>query len=119
MGRRNILRPFKCFESVDSTTNPTSKITDISGLDNITHLIKIGPAVIGEIFVEFSIEDSQNPQVFDSLSFGEQLLLSGSAETVYTTKIQNHGFKWMRLRFQNNGGTGVINAFISGNSVGA
>lgn len=119
MGRRTILRPFKIFDGIDTSTDQVSKITDISGLDNITHLIKVDPTVVGEIFVEFSMEEVPEPQVFDSLSFGEPLIINGPVETVYTTKIQNHGFKWFRLRFVNNAGTGLINAFISGNTVGA
>lgn len=119
MGRRNILRPHQILTDADSTLDPISKNTDISGLDNITHLIKVDASVIGEIFVEFSLEESQDPQVFDPLSFGEPLALNGSVETVYSTKIQNHGFKWMRLRFENNSGTGLLNAYISGNTVGA
>lgn len=118
MGRRNILRPFQVYTDSDSTLNKSSQITDISGLDNITHLVVVDPAVDGVMKVEFSIQEQQ-PTVFYPLSFGESLNLVGASETVYSTKIENHGFKWMRLSFVNNAGTGNINAWISGNSVGA
>lgn len=118
MGRRSILNPFQVFTGVDSTSNPISTITDITGLDNITHVITVDGTVNGEMFVEFSKDQGPTPQTFYPLSFGESLTIAGASEVAYMTKIQNHGFKWMRLRFANSGGSGSIDAWISGNTVG-
>ena len=119
MGRRSILRAFNALKLADSTTNPISEITDVSGLDNITYLVKVDPSVVGEMFVEFSLEEKLDPGTFDVLSFGEQLIVNGPSETVYSIKVENHGFKWLRLRFADNAGAGQIVAYVSGNTVGA
>lgn len=119
-GRRNNLRNFQVLTDGDSTSSLVSTPTDISGFDNITYQIKIDPTVDGELFVEFCNDANVNgSSVFDPLNFSQNLILNSAIDTEYMLKIQNHGFKWMRLSFTDNAGSGVINAWISGNTVGA
>lgn len=118
MSRRNILRPHTVFDESDSTSNPESKATDVSGLDNVTYLFAVDASVIGEMFIEFSLDDS-NPQNWHQLNFGESLVINGSTDTSYLAHIKNHGFKFLRSRFENDAGSGPITGIISGNTVGA
>jgi hypothetical protein len=115
---RKIIKPFQVYSSADSTTNPTSIITDVSGIDKIKYLITVAATVVGTLEVEFS-EEENNPTTFYPLNFGTTLSINGASEMNYAALIDNYGFKWMRLSFTNNAGTGNINAWISGNSVGA
>ena len=118
--RRNNLRQFQVYTNANSTTSPVTTATDVSGLDNITYLVTVGSLVNGELKVEFSnAKDLQSAITFYALDFGEQLILDGPTELLYTIKIDNHGFKFMRLTFTNGSGSGNINAWVSGNTVGA
>lgn len=119
-GRRNELRQFQLWNDVDSTTNPSSIETDVSGIDNVTYLAQIDPAVVGQFLVRFCNDQFIKPDsIFRELNFGEPLAVNGTNDVNYTMKIENHGFKWMRLYFQNSAGSGNIDAWISGNTVGA
>lgn len=118
MGRRNILKPFQVFTDADSATSPSGTSTDVSGLDNITYLIQAQNTVDCEMAVYVYRTDNKSDTPVP-LDFGEQILIDGAVETDYTLKIENHGYKWMVLEFEANTGTGNVNAWVSGNSVGA
>lgn len=119
-GRRKILNKHQVYSSADSSTNPSSLHTDISGIDNILYVVDIDSSVDGSLVVEQCGDDKIIPSSeFKSLNFGENIVLNSANDTEYTLSIKNQGFKWMRLSFNNNGGSGNINAWISGNSVGA
>lgn len=120
MSRRNILKKFQVLSDADSTVLSASSPTDVSGLDNITYLIEIGASVDGELFVEHCEDDKiSNLSEFKELNFGEQIILNAANDLEYTIQVKNAGFKHMRLLFADNGGAGNINAWISGNTVGA
>lgn len=121
MARRNTLRRFQVFDNADTTTSPTGPFTDVSGLDFITYLIIVDPTVNCEMAVYFKNDEfNQTGQTSYKLDFGEQIILDGSLDTEYTLKIENHGFKWLSIQFENDlGGTGNLNAWVSGTTVGA
>jgi hypothetical protein len=53
--------------------------------------------------------------VFYPLNFGQSTPITGSD----TIKIINHGFKWLKIVITDNAGAGNVNAWVSGNSLGA
>lgn len=118
MGRRNILKAYPVFSNIDITSPPVGPVTDVSGIDNITYMIRCDAGVVAEMGVYVSSDDDPINN-FIALDFGEQILINGSTETEYTIKIQNHGFKYINLDFISNSGTGNLTAHISGNTVGA
>lgn len=120
MSRRRILNKFQVLEGMDSSMSPVSEPTDVSGLDNITYLVEIDPSVDGEMLVEHCEDEKlSDSSVFKELNFGEQVILNSANDLDYTLQIKNAGFRHMRLSFVDNGGSGNINAWISGNTVGA
>lgn len=119
MSRRHTIRPYQVFSNADSTASPSGTFTDITGVDFITYLITVDPTVNCEMAVYFKRENKPGAASY-KLDFGEQIILDGSLDTEYTLKIENHGFQFMSLEFENDlGGTGNLNAWVSGTSVGA
>jgi len=120
MSRRNIIQKYQVYTDSDSTLNESSKQSDISGVDNVTYSALIDSSVNGELKVTVcNDKEITTDSEFKPLDFGEQTIISSANGLDYIFKISNHGFKWMRLEFTNNGGAGLINAWISGNTVGA
>lgn len=119
MSRRNLLRAYQVFTNANTATAPTGTETDVSGLDNITYQITVQNTVNCEMAVYVSKDDARDG-TYSPLYFGEQIILDGSVETDYFIQIKNPGFKWMVLEFENTlGGSGTLNAWVSGNSEGA
>jgi hypothetical protein len=120
MGRRTVLEKFLLINGEDSASTVTSQSTEVSGLDNITYQIVIDSDVESTCEPEFCNDRVLSPDSeFKPLDFGNPLTLSGATDTDYTITIQNQGFKHLRLNISNNGGTGNINAWVTGNCVGA
>lgn len=123
MSRRHELNRYKAFTNADTTTDPASAETDISGLDKILYQVQIDPTVVATLSVMNSggnKYDSNNafPLPLDFQS-NTDIVLDGSIETDYLIRLDNYGLKWLRLELTNNAGTGNINAWITANSVGA
>jgi hypothetical protein len=117
MSRRSILRDYQVFNNADSTTDPSSTQTDISGVDKIAYRLTIGASVNAVASVRVSNkEDKSNPF---TLNFGQSAVLVGASETEYLFTIENRGFKWMWIEVANNGGTGNIDGWVTGTTVGA
>lgn len=120
MGRRTVLPKFQVFASEDTTADPESSVSDVSGVDYITYEIDIGASVDADIEVQFCndarISDSS---AFRALNFNQTTPLDGSSDTSGMIHVENQGFKWMRLAVSNNGGTGNISAWLSGTVRGA
>lgn len=119
MGRRSIIREFQVLSDSDSTTNPDSTQTDVSGVDFITYRLAIGAAVNANFQVKFMNGDQFNASQAEALNFGQTLSLVGATDQDCMVVIENKGFKWMYLDVTNNGGTGNINAWITGTVRGA
>ena len=116
MSRRNIIRKYQVLTDADSTSDPVSIVTDVSGVDFITYQLEIGASVDTELEVQFCNDDSQD---FKPLNFGQSVLLIGSVDQDHMAHIENKGFKFLRLSIADNGGSGNINAWVSGNGRGA
>jgi hypothetical protein len=119
MSRRHLIRKFQVLTDSDSTTSPSSIATDVSGVDFITYQIDCALAVNSLLSVYFSNDDQFNSSNKTELDFGPALTIIGATDTSYVVHIENLGFKWLQLSFTNNGGTGLINAFITGAGRGA
>jgi hypothetical protein len=119
MSRKNTLRPYQVFNNADTTAAPSGIYTEVSGLDFITYLITVDSSVNCEMAVYFKKENRPGTTSY-KLDFGEQIIINGSLETEYTIKIQNHGFSFLSLEFENDlGGNGNLDAWVSGTTVGA
>jgi hypothetical protein len=118
MGRRTILKAFQVLDDADSTTLPEGPETDVSGLDFVTYTISVDSSVSAVAGVYVSRSDDKDGAYF-SLDFGSPLSLNGAVDTDYIIKIENHGFKWMKINIDSSAGTGNISAWVSGNARGA
>lgn len=120
MGRRHELNKFAVYSAADSTTDPVSEITDISSLDKILYQLDVAAGVIGELKVQICNDKLlTNLSSFVDLDFNATLTINGSTDTDYMVEIENKGFKWMKLSFTDNSGTGNISGWITGTSAGA
>jgi len=119
MSRRHLIRKFQVLTNSDSTTSPSSIATDVSGVDFITYQVECALASDCFLSVYFSNDDQFSSSNKTELDFGSPLVIIGATDTSYTIHIENLGFKWLQLSFTNNGGTGLLNAFITGAGRGA
>jgi hypothetical protein len=120
MGRRSQLPKYQVFSAVDTTTDPESTPTDISSVDEITYEIEIDNTVDASLEVKFCNDSIlSDTSIFKALDFNQATPLDGSTETSGLVHIENKGFKWMKLAVTDNGGTGDINAWITGTVKGA
>lgn len=119
MSRRHLIRKFQVLTDSDSTTSPNSIATDVSGVDFITYQIDCASSVNSFLKVYVSNDDQFNSSNKTELDFDTTLTIIGASDTSYTIHIENLGFKWLQLSFTNNGGTGLLNAFVTGAGRGA
>jgi hypothetical protein len=119
MSRRNTLKRHQVLAAVNSTSTQTSEKTDITGLDKITYEFLLDLPVNALLEVQVSNVSAPADADFLSLNFNQTLSLIGSSNTTGLVHISNEGFKWLRLKTSNNGGTGNVSAWISGTSRGA
>ena len=119
MSRRHLIRKFQVLTNSDSTTSPSSISTDVSGVDFITYQIDCGSTVNSFLKVYVSNDDQFNSSNKTELDFDTTLTIIGASDTSYTIHVENLGFKWLQLSFTNNGGTGLLNAFVTGAGRGA
>lgn len=119
MSRRHVLKKYQLFNSEDSTTNPISKETDVSQLDFVTYQLSIESGVNATLVVLFSNDERFDPANVSELNFGAPIVLDGATESQYVLHIQNQGFKWFLLNVIDNGGSGNVSAWVTGNVRGA
>jgi hypothetical protein len=119
MSRRNVLNKYQVWNNLNSTSITASQESTVDQLDVINYIIKIDPSVNCVIKVEFTGDkNSQNP-VWYQLDFNTPIVLNGAVDTEYTIQIEKHSAFKMRLNAVSNSGTGLINAWITGNNLGA
>lgn len=120
MGRRSQIKKYAVLSSVDSTTNPESEPTDISGVDFITYQFELDASVDAGLEVQFCNDSNidANSQ-FEPLNFNQTTPLDGSSDTEGVIHIENKGLKHLRLSIANNGGTGNVSAWVTGTVRGA
>ncbi len=82
--------------------------------------ISLDATVVGTLEVEGSSDDDNAPiKTFEPLDFGTTINLNGAVSLTDEILIKENPYRFLRLKFTNNAGTGNISAFVSGNSVGA
>jgi hypothetical protein len=119
MGRRSVLPKYQVFSNADSSTDPVSTETDIQGVDSVVYTIDVDPTVNATMNIKYCNDVRFDPDVSHSLNFEQVLSLNGSTDTSYQVVIENRGFKWTFIEVENSGGTGNINAWVSGTVKGA
>lgn len=118
MSRRHLVSKYAVWADLDSSTPSPSVSTVVESVDTVKYTLKVDSTVAGELFVDFS-DDKDGLEDWKPLDFSTQLIINGASDTDYTVVVRSHACKKMRLRFVNNVGTGVINAWYSSSSVGA
>ena len=120
MSRRKILNKYQLFNQIDSSTDPESEPTDISGIDKVLYHLTVDSSVLGELKVLFCNDSVlKSDSVYVELDFNIPLTIDGSLDTEYMATVENGGFKWLKLSYTNNAGTGNIDTWISGTTIGA
>ena len=120
MGRRTQLPKYQVFSAVDTTTDPESTPTDVSGVDFITYEIELDNTVDADLAVQFCNDYTlSSSSIFKPIDFGQTTPLDGATNTQGMVHIENLGFKWMKLVVTDNAGSGDISAWITGTVRGA
>lgn len=115
MSRRTLLNKYQILNAVDSSLTQTSTPTDISGLDYITYQLLAGALVDSVLEVQVCNDVVLSPSsVFVSLEFSNVLSIIGVTDIDYMVTVENQGFRHAKIQLTNNGGSGTINAWISG-----
>lgn len=120
MGRRTVLPKFQVITDADTETDPESEVSDVSSVDYITYQLELDSSVNALFEVQFCNDariDGQSQ--FKTLNFNQATTLDGLSEADGLIHIENHGFKFMKLKIINNTGTGFMNAWITGTVRGA
>jgi hypothetical protein len=107
------------WSNLNSTSITASQESTVDQLDVINYIIKIASSVNCVIKVEFSGDKNLQTPVWHELDFNTPIVLDGSVDTEYTIQIEKHSAYKMRLNPVSNSGTGIINAWITGNNLGA
>lgn len=119
MSRRNVLNKYQVWSNLNSASITASQESTVDQLDVINYIIEVDPSVDCVIKVEFSGDkNSQVPDWYE-LDFNTPIVLDGAVDTEYTIQIEKHSAFKMRLNAVSNSGTGLINAWITGNNLGA
>lgn len=119
MGRRSQISKYQVLTDADSAANPVSTETDVSGVDFLIYQLEASVSVNALLYVYFTNERIFNPNDIEKLNFGQSTPLVGSIDNKYMVVIENKGFKWMQIVVENNGGTGNVNAWVTGTVRGA
>lgn len=115
---KNIIKPFKLFSAVALTANQTSKITDISRLDNVGILISWGgTSPVGTVFVDVASYNENEATNWQPLDFGATIAISGNSGT-HQININQNPFTQLRLRYVFASGTGTMDAVITAKQLG-
>lgn len=119
MSRRSIIRKFQVLTDADSAIGPESEPTDVSSVDFITYQLSVDNTVSAELEVLFSNEADATIDNYKPLNFNQTLTLDGSSDQDYMVHIENKGFRFLKLALTDGGGSGNVNAWISGTVRGA
>lgn len=120
MGRRTVLPKFQVYTNADTTTDPVSTVSDVSGVDYVTYQLTADASVNASLTVEFCNDDRIDANsVFKALDFGQTTPIIGATDAEYLVHVQNRGFRHLKLSLTNNAGTGNVNAWVSGTAMGA
>lgn len=114
MGRKHLLKNYPLWRDVDSSTDPISEKTEVSNLDFISYDVFIDSTVKGSLLVQYSMDGDQ----WSNIDFSTSNFIDGIIDTHYRLEIKSL-FNFLRLKFENDSGTGLINAVIHGKTVGA
>lgn len=120
MSRRNLIKKFVVWNNYNSSgAAAPSTNTTVDQVDDIKYIIQVDPSVDGSIEVEFADDKNVNDEVWLPLDFKRPLLIDGATETDYEILIEKAVSLKLRLSFTNNGGTGNIDAWVTGANIGA
>lgn len=119
MSRRNLITKYKVWNDLDSAAAVSSEKTVVDQLDIVKYIISIEPTVNCIIKVEFCDDKNSQTETWKELDFNTPIILNGAVDTEYTLQIKEFSSYKMRLNFVSNSGTGLVNAWIAGNNIGA
>ena len=120
MSRRSLLKKHQVLKDANSASLVQSESTDISGLDFIQYHLEVGALVVSTFEIQFCNDDKiTSISSWKPLDFGQVTNLNGAQDTSYLVLIENRGFKYIRIALTGGTGSGLVNAWISGNVRGA
>lgn len=120
MGRKLIINKHQVFDVADSAIDPESSITDVGQVDIVRYDLVVDSTVDGTLSVEVALEGDLEAPVFRPLDFGPTpLVINGAVDTEYSVLINQVSFKKIKLKFNDNGGSGNIDAWIYATTRGA
>ena len=120
MSRRQVIKKYQLLDQADTTTNPESTHTDVQQVDFVTYELGLDATVTALLSVQYCNDERIDASsVFKDLDFSQTLTLDGSVDTDGIVHVENKGFKFLKLSITNNGGTGNVDAWITGLTRGA
>ena len=117
-GRKNFLNPYRLIDSESMGASVTSDPFNVQGLDSIAVQFVFSGTPTGT----FSVQVSGNYNTvtasgdWDDLFLNPSMTASGASGTA-STNIQQLAFLWMRLKYTRTGGTGSLDAYVSGKMI--
>ena len=122
MGRKNVVKSHKMFDSGNIAGNITSSQTSVLNIDTASiHLVWAGTAPDGVITVEAtnSNPDANTPAtVWHELDFGSAIEISGNSGE-HTLLFNELPFNAIRIVFTSTSGTGSLDATITAKTTGS
>ena len=122
MGRKQVTKTVSIINNIDITTDPVSEIVKVDNIDFYSiYLNWAGAAPNGEVFIDITPDDADKASVvpvWHALVFLEQILVTGNSGD-HKIEIDKVDWKFFRVRYVNNSGTGNITAKYKGSTKGA
>lgn len=118
MGRRHFIKPYDILSNVDISSDQEGSWTDVSMVDALTYLVDWSGNADGEIQVEISNkEDKSNVH---TLNFGSTIAIEDAADPKqHTIMVDVKGFKFIKIKYVSNSGSGNLTATLFATARGA
>ena len=116
MGRKNVVKSYKLYDSADITTSPTSKETSVINQDKASiDLSWSGTSPVAVVTVE--ARNGEN-ETYRTIDFGNPINISGNTGN-HRLMFNELPFTDIRIQIAFSSGTGTVDAVITSKTVGA
>lgn len=120
MARKNILEPYKMFDSVDISQTETSHIVNIKNMDKASIILEwTGSSPVGTIDVQVrNIKEPVGPVTsWISLDMGATINITGASGN-HILRFDELPFSEVRLVYTSVSGTGSLTATVTAKQIG-
>lgn len=124
MAKKSVIEPFKAIDAGDMSGNLVGAYTCVKTHDNMSYQVKwSGTAPVGEILVEVTNDDLDNPNniptaQWTELDFGTPVVIGGNAGDHLLNINQNPG-AYIRIRYEATSGIGSLTCTLVSKALGA